>query len=151
MERLRQIAAHFNLSGLPTAPIVTISKACFSHVREQVTQVDLSNALNRTVQSVSENPKTALWNGVQVAAVLCPGMITVPILSQAGFTSLGPAAESAASWAQPKMGSVVGRGTFAYVQSAGMGGYGRPVVEGVARVVILMPRAAGRTWRYFRG
>lgn len=151
MERLRQIAAHFNMSGLPTAPIVTISKACFSHAREQVAQVDLSNALNRTVQYVSENPKTALWNGVQIAAFVCPGLVTVPFLNGVGFTGLGPAANSVASWAQRKVGPVVGRGMFAYVESAAMGGYGRPAVEGVARVVILMPQAAGRAWRCFRG
>lgn len=49
------------------------------------------------------------------------------------------------------MAPVARQGVFAYVQSTAMKGYGRTVVEGVARGMVLAPRAAAGAWRYFRG
>ncbi|KJK61370.1 hypothetical protein P875_00042414 [Aspergillus parasiticus SU-1] len=78
-------------------------------------------------------------------------MVTGPLMHVAGFTSTGPAAGSAAAWAQRYMAPVAGQRGFAYVQSAAMKGHGRTIVEGVARGMVLALRAAAGAWRYFRG
>ncbi|KOC10953.1 hypothetical protein F9C07_5859 [Aspergillus flavus] len=151
MERLQQIVAHLQPSNLSTESILNTSKGFANHVVDQASQVDWSNLPSKTAQYVSENPKSLLWGAVQVGTFLCPGVVTGPLMHVAGFTGAGPAAGSAAAWAQSHMAPVARQGVFAYVQSTAMKGYGRTVVEGVARGMVLAPRAAAGAWRYFRG
>ncbi|KAE8420564.1 hypothetical protein BDV36DRAFT_106977 [Aspergillus pseudocaelatus] len=151
MERLQQIVAHLQPSNLSTESLLNTSKGLANHVVDQASQVDWSNLPNKTVQYVSENPKSVLWGAVQVGTFFCPGIVTGPLMHAAGFTSVGPAAGSVASWAQSHIAPIAGQGFFAHVQSAAMNGYGRVIVDGAARGMVLAPRAVAGAWRYFRG
>ncbi|KAB8256410.1 hypothetical protein BDV32DRAFT_95726 [Aspergillus pseudonomiae] len=150
MERLQQIVAHLTPSNITTESILNTSKILVNHAVDQASQIDWSHLPQNTVHYVSENPKSVLWGAVQAGAFICPGMVTGPLMHAAGFTSAGPAAGSVASWAQSHITPIAGQGIFAHVQSAAMNGYGRAIVDGVARGMVLAPRAAAGAWRYFR-
>ncbi|KAF7588449.1 hypothetical protein BBP40_005713 [Aspergillus hancockii] len=148
MERLRQIAAHLypHLSSLH-GPILGASRASLSHVKNYAAQVDWSNALKNAMQYSKENPIKVIWKTLNVVVLLLPGVVAGPFLQAIGFTRLGPAANSIATWWHAFLGDAVGGGIFAYVQSAGMGGYGRVLVENGFRVLVLVPHAALRLIR----
>ncbi|KAE8371133.1 hypothetical protein BDV26DRAFT_299068 [Aspergillus bertholletiae] len=151
MEQIGQIVAQLNPSNISTDSIFHVSKGLVTQAIDQASQVDWPNLPRYTAQYVSENPKSILWAAVQAGAFICPGMVTGPLMQAAGFTSAGPAAGSVASWAQRYITPIAGQGIFAHVQSAAMNGYGRTIVNGVARGMVLAPRAAAGAWRYFRG
>ncbi|WVF65631.1 hypothetical protein IAT40_000362 [Kwoniella sp. CBS 6097] len=60
-------------------------------------------------------------------------ILTVPVMEALGFARLGPVARSAAAAAQSAMKNVPARSWFSIFQSARMGGYGRPIVNGAVR------------------
>ncbi|KAI9657390.1 MAG: hypothetical protein M1821_003072 [Bathelium mastoideum] len=63
---------------------------------------------------------------------VCPWLLTGPLLGLLGFGALGPVAGSIAAWLQSVISPVAGGSLFAILQSAGMGGVGALVVNGVA-------------------
>ncbi|KAK6224521.1 hypothetical protein QIS74_02848 [Colletotrichum tabaci] len=81
----------------------------------------------------SENPGQAAGLAVGVAVIGAPALVSAPLLGMAGFGAQGIAAGSAAAAAQAGIGNVAAGGLFATLQSAGMGGYGAAVVNGVVQ------------------
>ncbi|QPH00569.1 hypothetical protein C2857_004319 [Epichloe festucae Fl1] len=73
--------------------------------------------------------------GAGLLVVAGPGIVAAPLLGASGFGSLGPIAGSAAACVQSGIGNVVAGSAFATLQSAGMGGAGAAVVNGVVSTV----------------
>ncbi|KAJ9601939.1 hypothetical protein H2200_013498 [Cladophialophora chaetospira] len=85
---------------------------------------------------VFQNPKLATGAGViafGVTLVVCPGCATAPLLSTAGFGAGGVQAGSAAAAVHAGIGNIVAGSAFAIGQSAGAGGAGLAIVNGVAQ------------------
>ncbi|PNP78372.1 hypothetical protein FNYG_08318 [Fusarium nygamai] len=66
--------------------------------------------------------------------VVVPGLVATPILGILGFGAGGIAAGSAAAGIQSGIGSVAAGSAFATLQSAGAGGAGLAVVNGLVQV-----------------
>ncbi|KFY68480.1 hypothetical protein V496_01102 [Pseudogymnoascus sp. VKM F-4515 (FW-2607)] len=66
--------------------------------------------------------------------VFTPAFLTAPILASMGWGASGPVAGSVAAWIHAKIGIVGARTAFAYLHSAGMGGYGTAAVNGIMQV-----------------
>lgn len=86
--------------------------------------------------------------------MLAPGMLALPVLGLFGFGSGGVIGGSLAAGAQAGIGNVVLGSIFATLQSAGAGGAGVAVVNGVVQgaavvgCVTAAARALGRrSWR----
>ncbi|WWC91294.1 uncharacterized protein L201_006237 [Kwoniella dendrophila CBS 6074] len=73
---------------------------------------------------VKENPKQTAFYVMNGIVFFAPSLVWSPILAIAGFTGIGPAASSIASFAQSFFHPVVQKSAFAIFQSAQMGGYG---------------------------
>ncbi|KAF5552719.1 hypothetical protein FNAPI_7025 [Fusarium napiforme] len=75
--------------------------------------------------------------------VVVPGLVATPILGILGFGAGGIAAGSAAAGIQSGIGSVAAGSTFAILQSAGAGGAGLAVVNGVVQAAGAIIGATG--------
>jgi len=67
--------------------------------------------------------------------LLAPGILSAPFLAVLGFGSSGPLAGSIAAGAQAGVGNIAAGSFLATLQSAGMGGYGVAIVNGVVSAV----------------
>ncbi|KAK4196604.1 hypothetical protein QBC40DRAFT_268366 [Triangularia verruculosa] len=82
---------------------------------------------------VAENPgKTAIIIG-GIALVVAPGIVTSPVLRLIGFGERGVTAGSIAAFIHSCIGNVAAGSAFAIFQSAGAGGAGLAVVNGVVQ------------------
>ncbi|OCF54492.1 hypothetical protein L486_08041 [Kwoniella mangroviensis CBS 10435] len=72
-----------------------------------------------TIKWVEEHPQEAAFIAMNIGLFIAP--------------RLGPVAGSAASIAQRAIGKTTARGFFANIQSAGMKGYGKPVLDRIVR------------------
>ncbi|KAK3378835.1 hypothetical protein B0T24DRAFT_140821 [Lasiosphaeria ovina] len=87
---------------------------------------------------VLRNPGAAACLAVAaggVAVVAAPAIVTAPLLVAAGFGPGGVIGGSIAAAAQAALGNVAAGSFFAYLTSAGMGGYGAAAVAGVTQGV----------------
>ncbi|KAL4776240.1 hypothetical protein BDW60DRAFT_203289 [Aspergillus nidulans var. acristatus] len=81
----------------------------------------------------AENPGSAASTAAGIAVIAAPGLVVVPTLSILGFGPGGVQACSFAASAQSVVGNVAAGSTFATLQSAGAGGAGSAVINGVAQ------------------
>ncbi|KAK7593650.1 hypothetical protein V3481_004720 [Fusarium oxysporum f. sp. vasinfectum] len=77
------------------------------------------------------------------AMVVAPVIVAGPALAVAGFGAGGIAAGSAAASVHSGIGSVVAGSAFATLQSAGAGGVGLAVVNGVVQAAGVVVSASG--------
>lgn len=92
----------------------------------------LGPALEDAGKWIQEHPgETAVIAGAGIILIF-PGLVTTPTLWVLGFGSEGVGAGSAAALAHSYIGDVVAGSAFATLQSAGAGGYGVVVVNGIA-------------------
>jgi len=82
---------------------------------------------------IQEHPYQTPLYVVNVIVFFAPGLVTTPLLGLMGFGSLGPRAASAASVYHSKVRNVPKGAIFALLESAGAGGYGARIVNGLAR------------------
>ncbi|KAF4616223.1 hypothetical protein G7Y89_g15183 [Cudoniella acicularis] len=85
---------------------------------------------------IKEHPEETAMIATSAATLLFPGIVTNPFLGSIGmfgFGRRGIASASVASKTQSKIGNVGGGSAFAVLQSAGMGGYGIGVLNGIIR------------------
>ncbi|KAL8386971.1 hypothetical protein RB595_010255 [Gaeumannomyces hyphopodioides] len=87
----------------------------------------------------AEHPRQAFQILLKLVMITHPDFFVKMILLPLGFGFAGIAAGSLAAWVQSILGNVVRRGFFAYMQSAGMGGYGATYVEYLVRVLLGSP------------
>ncbi|KAI6813339.1 hypothetical protein KC367_g2994 [Hortaea werneckii] len=72
-------------------------------------------------------------------------MPTMPLLGALGFTSLGPAAGTAAAWFQATFGATA---VFSTLQSYMMGGYGVSVVGGMVQAGAAVAGVGSSVWAW---
>ncbi|KAJ5708646.1 hypothetical protein N7488_008447 [Penicillium malachiteum] len=85
----------------------------------------------------AQNPSLAVCAVVGAAGavmLVAPGSVAAPIISTVGFKAGGIQAGSAAAALHGSIGNIASGSAFAIVQSAGAGGSGLAVVNGVAQV-----------------
>ncbi|KAF2714710.1 hypothetical protein K504DRAFT_395321 [Pleomassaria siparia CBS 279.74] len=82
---------------------------------------------------IAAHPYQTALHVVNGVVMFTPAAAMVPILNTLGFTSLGPAAGSAAASTMSYFGSVPASGVYATVQSAAMGGYGAGIAAGATQ------------------
>ncbi|KAF5660531.1 hypothetical protein FCIRC_12126 [Fusarium circinatum] len=75
--------------------------------------------------------------------IVAPGLVATPLLGALGFSAGGIAAGSAAAGIQSGIGSVVAGSPFSILQSAGAGGAGLAVVNGVVQASGAVVGASG--------
>ncbi|KAL9600378.1 MAG: hypothetical protein Q9219_003228 [cf. Caloplaca sp. 3 TL-2023] len=81
-----------------------------------------------------EHPYKTALHGTSLLLLAAPGILAAPVLGAAGFGAGGVVAGSAAAAQQATMGGTVAAGSvFAALQSAGAGGYGVAIVNGVVQ------------------
>ncbi|KAL8709930.1 MAG: hypothetical protein Q9220_005380 [cf. Caloplaca sp. 1 TL-2023] len=98
------------------------------HIKDE----DYAELANNVKDWIRENPgKAALYLGssVTVIPIIFPGLISIPALGIAGFGANGVVSGSVAAGVQPA--TIAAGGAFATAQSAAMGGYGLPIINGV--------------------
>jgi hypothetical protein len=78
--------------------------------------------------------------------LLFPSVLIHPLLKLFGFGPLGPQAASFAAFVQSWIGNVPRYGIFAFLQSAGMNGYGFAWTKNMMRIgaTILLRKMAAR-------
>ncbi|KAH8424499.1 uncharacterized protein LDX57_002250 [Aspergillus melleus] len=83
-----------------------------------------------------------------VALLAAPGCATAPALSAIGFTAEGIQAGSSAAAFHSSIGNIVPGSAIALAQSAGTGGYGLAVVNGVTQLggAAMIAGSAGIAW-----
>ncbi|WWC97894.1 hypothetical protein V866_004782 [Kwoniella sp. B9012] len=111
-----------------------------NHFRDRITEVENVLVTIRwedlpanTIKWVEEHPKEDAFIAMDIGLFIAPWLLTEPVLVGLGFGRLGPVAGSAASIAQRAIGKLTARGFFAHIQSAGMKGYGKPVLDRIVR------------------
>ncbi|KAJ8060456.1 hypothetical protein OCU04_010781 [Sclerotinia nivalis] len=92
---------------------------------------DLSVDIQHYIQ---EHPYQTAFYVVNGIVFFAPAASSGPILWALGFAGKGPRAASFASMLQSKFGVVGAKSLYAYLQSAGMGGYGLGAVNMVTRL-----------------
>ncbi|MCJ1387411.1 hypothetical protein MMC18_000254 [Xylographa bjoerkii] len=110
----------------------------FRNATETIVGIDYSELSGDIRDWIQEHPyQTAFYvtNGI---VLIAPGLVTTPILGLVGFGSLGSRAASIASAYQATLGNVPKGAIFALLQSAGAGGAGLGVVNGVAQKSALL-------------
>ncbi|KAK4981563.1 hypothetical protein LTR66_009891 [Elasticomyces elasticus] len=118
----------------------------FSIAEEQVFAIEWDHLPDKAKDYIREHPyQTALYviNGV---VLITPGVLSGPVLSAIGWTRLGPRAGSAASLLHRFASPVLARSPFAYLQSAQMGGYGAPVIDGIIRAGSIVTGLGNAWW-----
>ncbi|KAJ5544598.1 hypothetical protein N7535_007007 [Penicillium sp. DV-2018c] len=75
-----------------------------------------------------------------------PGLATAPVLSAIGFTTSGIQAGSAAAAAHSGIGNIVAGSAMAIERSAGAGGYGLAIVNGVVQLVGAVMAFGSAVW-----
>ncbi|KAJ5471914.1 hypothetical protein N7539_008483 [Penicillium diatomitis] len=114
----------------------------------------LEKSANLTVQVASwsaQNPILAACAVVGTTGTIilaAPGLATGPVLSSLGFTMNGTQAGSAAATAHSWIGNIVAGSAMAIGQSAGAGGNGLVIVNGVAQLggAAMTFGSAGLAW-----
>ncbi|KAK5686116.1 hypothetical protein LTS10_002230 [Elasticomyces elasticus] len=83
---------------------------------------------------IQENSGQTAFYVVAGVAFVCPGAFTAPLLKLTGFKKIGIRAKTLASLCQHSYGAAVPAGSWlATCTSAGMGGYGKVVLNGMWR------------------
>ncbi|KAL9085895.1 MAG: hypothetical protein Q9165_007378 [Trypethelium subeluteriae] len=82
---------------------------------------------------------------------LIPALFTGPLLGLLGFGAAGPVAGSIAAGVQSMIAPVAGGSLFAILQSAGMGGFGAAIINGVAAARGAIGMAVAAVFRFFGG
>ncbi|KAL4756425.1 uncharacterized protein BDW70DRAFT_14433 [Aspergillus foveolatus] len=85
----------------------------------------------------AKNPGSAASTAAGIAVIAAPGLVVAPTLSILGFGPGGVQACSLAASAQGVVGNVAAGSTFATLQSAGAGGAGLAVIDGVVQAGVL--------------
>ncbi|KAI1754076.1 hypothetical protein F4782DRAFT_61420 [Xylaria castorea] len=80
----------------------------------------------------------AAWDVTKLGIVMAPGLIWGPALNLLGFGVGGIGQGTAAAAAQSAAGIVAARSPFAFLQSAGAGGYGVTVMNTLTRGGVLL-------------
>ncbi|KIX06497.1 uncharacterized protein Z518_04473 [Rhinocladiella mackenziei CBS 650.93] len=95
-----------------------------------------------------ENPVLTGLTVLGVSVVAAPGIFSTSLLSAAGFGAGGVQASSVAATIQGGIGNVVAGSPFAIAQSAGAGGYGAAIVNGIAQLCggVMASGSAGIAW-----
>ncbi|KAF7869760.1 hypothetical protein EAF04_004544 [Stromatinia cepivora] len=93
---------------------------------------DLPNIIKEWIRA---NPCQTAFYVVNGVIFFASAAASGPVLWLLGFTSAGPRAASFASFLQSRIGLVGVRSVFAFLQSAGMGGYGTAAVNTVTRLL----------------
>ncbi|KAJ5142346.1 hypothetical protein N7526_003341 [Penicillium atrosanguineum] len=100
----------------------------------------LERAANLTAQAANwgaQNPASFACAAVGATGALvfvAPGLVSIPLLSSIGFTANGIQAGSAAAAAHSQIGNIVCGSAMAITQSAGAGGSGLVIVNGVTQL-----------------
>ncbi|PQE10308.1 integral component of membrane protein [Rutstroemia sp. NJR-2017a WRK4] len=92
----------------------------------QTTWDDLPQTIKDWIKA---HPYQTAFHVVNGIVFFAPSAASGPVLWILGYTSAGPRAASFASLLQSKIGLVGAKSFFAYLQSAGMGGYGAAAVN----------------------
>ncbi|KAJ5885443.1 hypothetical protein N7495_009953 [Penicillium taxi] len=100
----------------------------------------LEKSASLTAQAASwgvKNPVPATCVAIGTAGALvfvAPAVVTVPLLSSMGFTAGGIKAGTIAAVAQSQIGNIVAGSTMAVAQSAGAGGSGLVIINGIVQL-----------------
>ncbi|KAJ2989357.1 hypothetical protein NUW58_g3506 [Xylaria curta] len=79
----------------------------------------------------------AIWDVARAGAVMIPGLIWGPALNLLGFGMEGVGRGTAAAAMQSAIGTVAAYSPFAFLQSAGAGGYGATAMDTLTRGAVL--------------
>ncbi|RDW83501.1 hypothetical protein BP5796_04992 [Coleophoma crateriformis] len=111
-------------------------------VQSQTFQFGITSVPTAIQGWITTNPRqTALLISSGILNVT-PATLTSPLLATMGFGASGPIAGSVAASLQSMVGNVGAHSTFAYLQSAAMGGYGVATVNGIVQACAMISTAA---------
>ncbi|KAL6235166.1 hypothetical protein BDW75DRAFT_240448 [Aspergillus navahoensis] len=102
----------------------------------------------QAIEWASQNPALAASTTVGAGVIAAPGLVVAPALSALGFSAGGVQAYSLAASAQSVIGNVAAGSMFATLQSAGTGGAGLAVINGIAQTgtLVVGVGSAGLAW-----
>ncbi|KAL8953392.1 MAG: hypothetical protein Q9222_000769 [Ikaeria aurantiellina] len=109
----------------------------------QIKDTDFVERASEVKDWIRRNPGKAALHFGTVIPLIVPGLIFPPILGAAGFGASGVVAGSVAAGAQTA--NTAAGGAFAILQSAGMGGYGVPIVNGIIQGASAVASVSGIT------
>ncbi|OCK86955.1 uncharacterized protein K441DRAFT_671561 [Cenococcum geophilum 1.58] len=119
---------------VPNHVVVVAASQAKTFATEQVPK-----AAGAIVNSARENPGATagvILATTGLAIVAAPAVVSAPTLLVSGFGSTGVGAGTTAAGAQSSIGNVVAGSVFSTLQSAGTGGAGLAVVNGVYSLVV---------------
>ncbi|KAK2054018.1 hypothetical protein LY76DRAFT_493636, partial [Colletotrichum caudatum] len=96
------------------------------------------------------NPKCSVVIAGSLIIMASPGLVATPLLTGAGFGAKGVVANTAAASIQSLIGNVAPHSTFATLTSAGMGGYGKPIVYTAVQVGFGVAAASCGTYIFIK-
>ncbi|WVQ93282.1 hypothetical protein IAU59_000349 [Kwoniella sp. CBS 9459] len=102
-------------------------------VKDAFVQIEWEDLPQTAKDYVKDHPAEVALIVVQGLVFIAPELLTIPVLEAVGFARLGPVARFPAAAAQAYLKNVRAGSWFSIFQSARMGGYGRPIVNGAAR------------------
>ncbi|KAK4495391.1 hypothetical protein PRZ48_013722 [Zasmidium cellare] len=106
------------------------AKSRFSKVFPGLEDVEWDQLPSTFIEYVKQHPAKSTLHLTLLLATTFPGAIAVPAYYFLGFSPIGPVAGSLAAAFQSMFGTPL---SFSVLQSAAMGGYGVPIVNGIIR------------------
>ncbi|RMY73926.1 hypothetical protein D0863_03545 [Hortaea werneckii] len=106
------------------------AKATFASLAQGLRHTQWEDLPGWVRNYIVEHPGLTAAQIVCLVIVAVPAIATMPLLGALGFTSLGPAAGTAAAWFQATSGTTA---LFSALQSYMMAGYGVPIVGGIVQ------------------
>ncbi|KAI1079235.1 hypothetical protein F5B20DRAFT_581653 [Whalleya microplaca] len=89
--------------------------------------------------------RNAVLDGAKVGLIIAPALLWGPVVNLVGFGTAGVGGGTAAAAAQSSLGGTIAAGSpFAFLQSAGAGGYGAVAMDVVVRGGVLA--SSGANW-----
>ncbi|KAI0505462.1 hypothetical protein F5B22DRAFT_525116 [Xylaria bambusicola] len=85
----------------------------------------------------------AVWDVTRIGVVVVPGLLWGPVLNFLGFGAAGIGQGTAAAAAQSILGPIAPGSLFAFLQSAGAGGYGVVAMDALTRGVLVLKELFG--------
>ncbi|KAF7903458.1 uncharacterized protein EAF01_006507 [Botrytis porri] len=100
---------------------------------------------------IKAHPYQTAFHVVSGVVFFAPAAASGPVLYLLGFGSMGPRAASFATFWHSKIGVVVAKSGFSFMQSAGMGGYAAAAVNTAVQASAAVSSLGAGFWGWARG
>ncbi|KAI4170754.1 MAG: hypothetical protein LQ343_004716 [Gyalolechia ehrenbergii] len=137
----------------PLNPQISLQQAnqTFAHLAHRIKIINYAAKAAALKTYTREHPYRTALHLSSMILLVAPGLLAGPVLGSVGFGAQGVVRGSAAAAHHAEIGNVVARSFFAVLQSAGAGGYGVAVVNGVVQVGAALMGMGSVIGRWLRG